>query len=167
MRSSEIDASFTRFVAARGGLMRRSAAYLCAGDEADADDLLQATLVRAFASWSRIRDPATTDAYVRRIMVRLSYKRAQARRRPMDAVPDRITEQGPIERVDDRLMLLDALARLSARQRAVVVLRYYEGLTENEIADALGCAPGTVKSHASRALNALRPLLETTEIQRS
>jgi RNA polymerase sigma-70 factor (sigma-E family) len=149
------DHEFTRYVEARGGALLRTAVFLCAGDRSGAEDLVQATLVRAYVAWQRVRDEGARDAYIRRIMVRESY------RRPSRAIPVVVgTEQTDgHESIEDRLDLFPLLAALPRQQRAVVVLRYYEDLSEREIADALGCSPGSVKRHASRALAALRARL--------
>lgn len=152
------DRAFTEYVDARAATMLRTAVHLCAGDTAAAEDLVQNTLVRTYVSWRKVRDPGLRDAYVRRIMVRLA---ARPSRRPTpverlpEPAPDRSHEHGYAERD----AISSYLAVLPARQRAVVVLRYYEDLSEREIADVLGCAPGTVKAHASRALATLRAQL--------
>ena len=153
------DRAFTDYVHARAGTMLRTAVHLCAGDRAAAEDLVQNTLVKTYVSWSRLRDPALRDAYVRRIMVRLSYRPG---RWPVPV--ERLPEPAPTSSTADghaaRDELWTYLATLPARQRAVVVLRYYEDLSERDIADALGCTPGTVKTHASRALATLRNRLQ-------
>ena len=149
------DGAFTQYVHARGAQMLRTAVHLCAGDAAAAEDLVQNTLVRTYVSWRKVRDPELRDAYVRRIMVRLA---ARPGRRPVPV--ERLPEPSPGASHEDVIADRDAvshlLAVLSPRQRAVVVLRYYDDLSERDIADALGCSPGTVKAHASRALTTLR-----------
>jgi RNA polymerase sigma-70 factor (sigma-E family) len=152
---SERDREFTRYVEARGGALLRTAVFLCAGDRAGAEDLVQASLVRAYVAWHRVRDEGARDAYVRRIMVREAYRRPRAPTLLPDK-PGPLDAHGP---VDDRLDLFPLLAALPRQQRAVVVLRYYEDLSERDIADALGCSPGSVKRHASRALATLRARL--------
>ena len=149
------DQEFTRYVEARGGALLRTAVFLCAGDRSGAEDLVQVTLVRAYVAWQRVREEGARDAYVRRIMVRESYRRPSIAM-PIMAEPD---ETHTHESIEDRLDLFPLLAALPRQQRAVVVLRYYEDLSEREIADALGCSPGSVKRHASRALAALRARL--------
>jgi RNA polymerase sigma-70 factor (sigma-E family) len=149
---SDRDQDFTRYVEARGGALLRTALFLCAGDRSGAEDLVQSTLVRAYVAWHRVRDEAARDGYVRRIMVRESYRRP-ARSLPVLGEQRLLDAHGPVE---DRLDLFPLLAALPRQQRAVVVLRYYEDLSEREIADALGCSPGSVKRHASRALATLR-----------
>jgi RNA polymerase sigma-70 factor (sigma-E family) len=149
------DGEFTRYVEARGSALLRTAVFLCAGDRPAAEDLVQASLVRAYVAWHRVREESARDAYVRRIMVRESYRRP-ARSTPIVAEPGVLDAHGPVE---DRLDLFRLLAELPRQQRAVVVLRYYEDLSERDIADALGCSPGSVKRHASRALGTLRSRL--------
>ncbi|MCW2792619.1 MAG: polymerase [Nocardioides sp.] len=164
----ERDRAFTEYVHVRASAMLRTAVYLCAGDTAEAEDLVQNTLVRAYASWHRVRDAGSRDAYVRRIMVRLSYRRARSASRRLELDPERPRERSRsgVDQTDaivDRQALLPFLRELPAQQRAVVVLRFYEDLSERDIADALGCAPGTVKSHASRALATLRARLDAVD----
>lgn len=130
-----------------------------AGDAASAEDALQAAYARAFASWRRVSAADHPEAYVRRIVVNEilgTRRRAWWKRErptgdlPATAVPS--SEAAYVER--DRLWR--AVLELPPRQRAVVVLRYYEDLSEEEIADTLGCSRGTVKSQASAALAKLR-----------
>jgi RNA polymerase sigma-70 factor (sigma-E family) len=156
------DGAFTEYVHARGTALRRTAVHLCAGDEAAADDLLQNSLIRTYQSWSKVRDEGSRDAYVRRIMVRLSYRRE--RRIGLGWVEGAhatSAEHGVVE----RHTVWEYLGSLPPRQRAVVVLRYYEDLSEREIAEVLGCSTGSVKTHASRALASLRVRLAETEEQ--
>ena len=156
-------ASFEVFVAARSAALLRTA-YLLTGSLPDAEDLLQTTLIKVYVAWPRVRAADSPDAYARRVLVNafLSARRPArfARERLVAVPPERGT---PDPDVADRLALWPVVAALPPRQRAVVVLRYYAGLSEAEIADALGCAPGTVKSTASAALKALRSRLTTTE----
>lgn len=147
---------FEAFVSARYAALLRTA-YLLTGDHHDAEDLLQQTLVKAVAAWARIDgDP---EPYVRTILVRQNVSRWRARRwreLPTQAPPDvAATDQD----TDDRLALRHALGVLAPRQRAVIVLRYYEDLTESQTADALGIAVGTVKSQTRDALRRLRETL--------
>jgi RNA polymerase sigma-70 factor (sigma-E family) len=155
MGVSSRDGEFTRYVEARGSALLRVAVFLCAGDRTGAEDLVQSTLVRAYVAWHRVRDETARDAYVRRIMVRESYRRTPS------ASPSSMSGR-PVDghhSVDDRLDLFALLAGLPRQQRAVIVLRYYEDLSERDIADALGCSTGSVKRHASRALSTLRARL--------
>lgn len=151
---------FEQFVAARRAALLRSA-YLMTGDLHDADDLVQVTLVKAVGAWERIAD--RPEPYVRRILAREvtnRWRRRRWREVPHAELPDRpATQRGDPDDVD---LLEWALATLSPRQRAVVVLRYYDDLTERETADALGISVGTVKSHARDALARLRDLVPTS-----
>ncbi|WP_151082507.1 SigE family RNA polymerase sigma factor [Nocardioides cynanchi] len=144
---------FEAFVAARYDALLRTA-YLLTGDHHDAEDLLQQSLVKAVGAWGRIvGDP---EPYVRTILVRQNVSRWRRRRwREVhtDLVPDRAEQDDGAE---DRMQLQQALALLAPRQRAVIVLRYYEDLTEAQTAEALGIAVGTVKSQARDALKRLR-----------
>jgi RNA polymerase sigma-70 factor (sigma-E family) len=144
---------FEAFVAARYVALLRTA-YLLTGHHQDAEDLLQQTLVKAVGAWRRIEgDP---EPYVRTILVRQNVSRWRHRRwreLSADVLPE---GQVVAEGVEDRLALHRALGVLAPRQRAVIVLRYYEDLTEAETARALGVAVGTVKSQARDALRRLR-----------
>jgi RNA polymerase sigma-70 factor (sigma-E family) len=156
------DEEFTRYVEARSPALLRTAVYLCAGDQAAADDLMQTTLVKAYVTWHKLQDPDKRNAYVRQIMVRESYRRGPGRARDRSHVSETQERAVPAVERDDHLSLMPHLAALPRQQRAVVVLRYYEDLSERQIADALGCSPGSVKSHASRALATLRMRLDGT-----
>ena len=142
-------------MAARASALLRTA-YLLTGHAADAEDLLQRALIKAVPAWSRVYgDP---EAYVRRIMVRENISRWRGRRWrevPVAEVPERSATSA---RADERLVLQAALAALAPRQRAVIVLRYFEDLTEVETARVLGISVGTVKSQHRDALNRLRSL---------
>ena len=147
--------TFEEYVAARRSALLRTA-YLLTGHHEDAEDLVQVALVKAVPHWARIAgDP---EPYVRKIMARESISRWRRRRwREVhtDPLPDAPSE-GPGA---DRVAHQAALAQLAPRQRAVVVLRYYEDLTEAETARVLGIAVGTVKSQARDALARLRELV--------
>jgi RNA polymerase sigma-70 factor (sigma-E family) len=149
-------ASFAEFVGLRGQALQRTA-YLLTSDWALAEDLVQTALARAYPRWNRIvaDDP---EAYVRRIVV--NTWSSWWRRRWRGEVP---TETLPEQAVPDvydgsdrRDALRAALDRLPKRQRAIVVLRYHEDMSEAQVADALGVSVGTVKSQASRALAKMR-----------
>ena len=152
----EADDAFAAFVAARSRHLLQ-AAHLLTGDRHRAEDLLQTALTRAYLRWDRIDEP---EGYVRRTMVNAHtdwWRRRPWREQPVDEVPETPVADGTAS-YDTRDAVLSALATLSPRQRAVVVLRYYEGLSEAEIAAQLGCSPGTVKSACSRAPERLRAL---------
>ncbi|NHB84047.1 SigE family RNA polymerase sigma factor [Tessaracoccus sp. HDW20] len=157
-----LEHGFTEFVATHGAQLRRTA-HLLTGGACGADDLVQDTLVKAWLAWRRI-DPSTASAYVRRIMVNLATDRW--RRRRYESFPGEFAGR-PDERStrdfeasDDRSFILAQLGTLSARERAIIVLRYYHDLTEADVAETLGCSVGTVKSTASRALARLRSRAE-------
>lgn len=147
--------SFAEFVAARSNRLLR-VAYLLTRDWALAEDLLQTSLAKAWSAWPRIEgDP---EPYVRKILVNTYttwWRRRWNSERPTEVLPERPTadEHGSI---DERDQIRRALTRLPRQQRAVLVLRYYEDLSEVEIAETLGISPGTVKSHAFKGLANLR-----------
>ena len=150
------DGEFADYVAARHtALLRR--AYLLTGNQADAEDLVQTTLAKTYRAWGRIRDREAVDAYVRRTMVntRRSWLRRPFRETPTDALPEPRARDGMPD-VGQRDVLRRVLMELPAKQRAAVVLRYYEDLSEQETAEVLGVSVGTVKSSVSRALARLR-----------
>jgi RNA polymerase sigma-70 factor (sigma-E family) len=147
------------FVAARGAALSR-AAYLLTGDRHTAEDLVQETYVVMVRQWRRI-DSSNPEPYVRRIMYSRFVDGWRRRRlaefptaTPLE-VGDPVDESG---RAVDRLTLGDALLRLTPRQRAVLVLRFFEDLTEAQAADALGVSTSTVKSQTRVALQRLRDL---------
>ena len=147
---------FEAFVASRYVALLRTA-FLLTGDHHDAEDLLQQALVKAVGAWGRITgDP---EPYVRTILVRQNISRWRRRRwreLPTDTPGDvAVTDVG----AEDRLELHRALGVLAPRQRAVIVLRYYEDLTEVQTAEALGISVGTVKSQARDALRRLRDVV--------
>jgi RNA polymerase sigma-70 factor (sigma-E family) len=154
----DLDADLAEFVAARWPALLRFG-LLLTGSVPDAEDLVQSALTRTAARWRSVRDRDRPEAYVRQAMVRLHVNRWRAllsRERPTAAVPDRSAPAHDIESFGLRSAVWAALATLPPRQRAVLVLRYYEDLSEAEIARVLGCQPGTVKSQAAKALRALR-----------
>lgn len=154
-------AAFAEFVAARSGALHR-AAYLIVGDVGLAQDLVQEALTKTYVAWPRLRDPGNAEAYTRKAITTtaISWFRRKSwyGERPAEVVPDR-ADAGHADAVAVRTTLMQALAQLPPRQRAVVVLRYYEDLTEAQTAAMLGCAVGTVKSQASAALSKLRDLM--------
>lgn len=145
-------AGFEQFVAARRPALLRSA-YLLTGSHHDAEDLVQATLLRVVPHWSRIA--ADPEPYVRRVLARESVTRWRARRW-RERSTEHLPERPAVDQPSDRVALRDALATLSPRQRAVLVLRYYDDLTEAATAEALGISVGTVKSYAREGLAGLR-----------
>ena len=135
-------------------------AYLLLGDAAEAEDLTQTALAKTYASWSRVREPAAARGYARTVLVNTATswfrRRSWRNELPTETLPERLA---PDTANDDRPVLMAALARLAPRQRAVVVLRFYDDLSVAETARALGISPGTVKSQTSVALDRLREVL--------
>jgi RNA polymerase sigma-70 factor (sigma-E family) len=148
--------AFRAYVVARSSALLRTA-YLLTGNRADAEDLLQTALAKTYLAWDRIREREALDGYVRRVMVntQTSFWRRKKPEALYDDVPD---SPGRDRHADSDLhdALWTALAQLPRRQRAIVVLRYYEDLSEAETAAVLGISVGTVKSTTSRALTKLR-----------
>jgi len=150
---SSVSASRT---AARIALLRM--AIMLTGNRADAEDLLQAALVKTYRSWSKINDRAALDAYVRRAMVNTHiswWRRRRLDEYPTDELPDQVVADHARES-DMAEVVRRALDRLPQRMRAAVMLRYFEDMTEPEIAATLGISLGTVKSTVSRAVARLR-----------
>jgi RNA polymerase sigma-70 factor (sigma-E family) len=151
------DPCFREYVAARSRSLLR-AAYLLTGNIADAEDLVQSALAKTYQAWDRIEDRAALDGYVRRAMVNTHiswWRRRRVEEFPTDEVPDQVVAD-PSGDSDLADTLRRAIDRLPQRMRAAVVLRYYEDMTEAEVADVLGVSLGTVKSTVSRAVAKLR-----------
>jgi len=160
-----VDEEFAEFVAARWASLYRLA-YLLAASPTGAEDLLQTTLEKAYVNWSRIGRMDHAEAYVRRMLANTlvsSRRRAWTRERPTDELPEAVADSVE-EPLVDRHLFWPLVCALPARQRAVIVLRYYEDLSEAQIADVLGCAPGTVKSQSSAAIAALRRALAASGV---
>ena len=151
---------YVAFTQARYGSMYRTS-YLLTGDHHAAEDLLQVVLTKLYSAWPRVREVASPDAYARRALANefLSLRRRRWTREVLSAHPADLAGagwvSGPEEAVVETAMVWQALRKLTPKQRAVMVLRYYEELSEGEIATALDIAPGTVKGHAHAALAAL------------
>lgn len=161
---------FADFVRADAPRLLWVATLLCNGDRGAAEDLAQDALVETFRRWSRVENPDARLAYARRVMVRMATRRWRARDRLMEvstADPPPGAAAGDGVDADAVLDLRGALRQLPVRQRAVMVLRYYEDLTEAQIADVLGCSRGSVKKHASRAIAALSVRLDDPAEARS
>ncbi len=153
------DEEYAAFAAARYRALVRTGLALT-GDLGHAEDLAQSALVRTYLAWNRLREPASAEAYARRILLRLALR---ARRRKWNGeiatehLPEPVT--GSTAWTGENELALDvrrALAALPVGQRAVVVLRYLDDLSETETARPLGISPGTVKSRAARGLASLR-----------
>jgi len=151
---------FDTFVRTRSRALLR-AARLLTGDEHLAEDLVQSALARTHQAWPRLRDPANAEAYARQVMYRLQisvWRRRRIAERLSGDLPEPVR---PARREDTdalslRLSMHQALARLTPKQRAVLVLRYFEDRSEVDAAQVLGVSVGTVKSQAARALARLR-----------
>jgi RNA polymerase sigma-70 factor (sigma-E family) len=153
---------FEQFVVARSGALLRTA-YLLTGSHQDAEDLVQAVLIKAVPRWGRIHEH---EPYLRRMLVHESVSRWR-RRRWRETSTESIPEPAAAtDDLDRRLVLQQALRRLAPRQRAVVVLRYFDDLTEAQTADALGISVGTVKSQCRDALARLRTLVPDLDVDR-
>ena len=150
---------FTAFARNRTHALLRSA-YLLTGDQHLAEDLVQASLARTYLAWRRLDDPANAEAYARRVMYRLqvsSWRRRRLRESLTTDLPEpRHPGTDPTDAADVRLTLRAALLKLPPRQRAVLVLRFFEDHTEAEAAELLDVTVGTVKSQTARGLARLR-----------
>nr|WTB31839.1 SigE family RNA polymerase sigma factor [Streptomyces sp. NBC_00830] len=152
------EAEFHEFVRARWSHLVRTA-YLLTGDVHHAEDLTQTALAKAYRSWRRVSRSDSPEAYVRRILVNCNSDRFRKRRvaEALTAAPPEVAGRDEaVSWADERSALLAALAGLPPKQRAVIVMRYWEDLSEGEVAEVLGCSPGTVKSQASKGLAKLR-----------
>ncbi|WP_374226713.1 SigE family RNA polymerase sigma factor [Micromonospora sp. WMMB482] len=157
MSRDPLEEEFREFVAARSGALLRTA-YLLAGDWATAEDLLQTALTKTYLAWKRLGGIDAIEPYARRVMVNTStswWRRRWHGERPTEVLPERAGVD-EIEQQLDRDALWRHLQALPARQRAVLVLRFYEDMSEAQTAALLEISPGTVKSQTSRALNTLR-----------
>ena len=157
----EVDEGFAAYVRARGDHPLR-VAVLLTGDWHAAEDLVQASLVKLYRAWPRLDTAADPDAYLRRIMVNThrSWWRARWRREaPAAVLPESVGGDDLAERQAVGAVVREALALLPRQQRAVLVLRYCEDLSEASVAEVLGCSVGTVKAHAHRGLRTLRERL--------
>ena len=154
------DAEFTEYLQARQPSLLRTA-YLLTGDRHTAEDVLQTSLAKLYLAWDKVQDRGAVDAYVRRIMVNENnslWRKPWKKREHATEVLPTGTEPSYVDSPDDGTgrALWDVVQSLPPKARAVVVLRYYEQLSEAETADVLGISVGTVKSQCSRAIAALR-----------
>lgn len=156
MAQMAADPAFEEFVAARYASLVRTG-YLLTGDRGHAEDLVQHALARTYLSWGRLDEVANAEAYTRTVMVRevVRWRRRWRSEVPTDPLPEPVGGDHA-STVDIVQAVRRALAMLPVAQRAVLVLRYFDDLSEAQIAELLGCSPGTVKSRCSRALAALR-----------
>jgi RNA polymerase sigma-70 factor (sigma-E family) len=155
------DAEFLEYAGAHRGRMLRTARLLTGGDAHWAEDLVQVALTKLYVHWAKVRREDGAARYADRILVNafLDERRRMWRRR--ESITDRVHDPEPSPGLDhaDRLAVLQALAKLPRRQRAVVVLRYFQDLDVHATAELLGCTDGTVKSQTSRGLATMRDLL--------
>lgn len=154
------DEGFAAYFASRSGAMRGTAFLLC-GDWHRAEDLVQTAFVKLYRAWHRVGAREKLDAYTRQILVRtfLDETRGGFRHRE-EPTADTVDRAAPeVSGPEDRLVLVRALADLPARQRATLVLRFWEDLSVEDTAKALRCSEGTVKSQTSRGLDAMRDLV--------
>ncbi|GGM25878.1 hypothetical protein GCM10011608_08300 [Micromonospora sonchi] len=162
--SDPLEDEFRDFVTARSGALLRSA-YLLTGDWGTAEDLLQTALTKTYLAWKRLGGIEAIEPYARRVMVNTStswWRRRWHGERPTEVMPERAAAD-VIEQQLDRDVLWRHLRALPARQRAVLVLRFYEDMSEAQTAALLDISPGTVKSQTSRALATLRRRIGTED----
>jgi RNA polymerase sigma-70 factor (sigma-E family) len=156
------DAAFRDFAAAARPRLVRTAYLLC-GDSHEAHDLVQVTLMRVHRRWRAIERSDLPAAYARRVLINLAAsfwrRRLRAPLVALSAAGEPAAGPDPFAAYDDRTELWQAVQALPPRTRAILVLRYWEDLSEAEIATALGCSVGSVKSQASRGLDRLRLVL--------
>lgn len=163
MKRAEREAAYVEFATTRRDQLRRIAYGMC-GDWHRADDLVQTALVKLYVAWPRVAHGGAEDAYARKILLNASIdasRRPSRRESPTDTLPERPAP--PDTSVEDRASLVAALQQIPAQQRATVLLRHWVGLSVTEVALELGIAEGTVKSHSSRGLAALRELMAAAE----
>lgn len=151
------EAEFESFALAQRSALRRYAYYL-SGDWSEADDIVQKALAKLFAAWNRI-EPAGAGAYARRVVTNVFFSHRRLawvrKERTAERLPETAIER-PQEEVDLRLSVGAAMERLTPRERATLVLRFWEQLSVADTAAALGCSAGTVKSQTARGLGKLR-----------
>ena len=164
--SRDVEDRFREFVAARSAALLRTA-YLLTGDWGAAEDLVQTALTKVFLAWQRLGEIEAPEPYARKVLVNTAtswWRRRWHGERPTPTLPERPARDGTLD-FDERDLLWRHVTRLPARQRAVLVLRFYEDLSEAETARLLGVSTGTVKSQSSRALATLRQRLAEAGIE--
>lgn len=156
--SSATEAEFTAYVTERRASLYATAYHLT-GDRHAAEDLLQSALLSTFRAWDRISDKAAVGGYLRRTMTNLhisAWRRRKLNEYPTEELPETPGESDAMSGTELRTVLWQALAKLPETQRTMLVLRYYEGRTDPEIAETLQISVGTVKSSIWRSLRRLR-----------
>jgi RNA polymerase sigma-70 factor (sigma-E family) len=165
MAATEDD--FRVFVEHHWGPLIRTA-YLITGDRNHAEDLVQTALEKTHRRWRQVAAMEAPEAYVRKIMVNtaISWRRRRSWGEvPVNGAPDASSGGDEYHRIEQRQQLMAALRKVPPKMRAVLVLRYFEDLTEAEVAQAMGCSVGTVKSQASRGLQRLRADMEAAGVR--
>lgn len=163
MRSSRSD--FEEFAAAATPALLR-AGYLLTGDQHLAEDLVQTALARTYRSWRRLHETGNAHAYARKVMYHLQvawWRRKRVAEHLVDRPVDVVSEDTAAQ-TDLRLSLRQALQALTGKQRAIVVLRFFEDRSTAETAEIMGCTEGTVKTQTFRALDKLRAVLPDLEL---
>ena len=163
---SSMEEEFREFVAARSAALLRTA-YLLAGDWATAEDLLQTALTKTYLAWKRLGEIEAVEPYARRVLVNTAtswWRRRWHGERPTEVLPERAAPD-QLEEQLERDVLWRHVKALPARQRAVLVLRFYEDMSEAQTAALLNISAGTVKSQTSRALTTLRHRLAAEGIE--
>lgn len=167
--ANDRDRDFSDYYRARGASMRATAYLLCA-DWYLAEDLVQTAFTKLYLIWRRVSQYEALDAYLRQTVFRtfIDYKRRPWRRERATDVTSAVFERAETwdNPVDERLLLVRALDKLPPRQRAVLVLRFWEDLSVCETAEVLGCTSGTVKSQSAKGLRTLRGLLDESSPSR-
>ncbi|UQX02673.1 SigE family RNA polymerase sigma factor [Streptomyces sp. RerS4] len=156
--SSTSEAEFTAYVQERRAALYATAFHLT-GDRHEAEDLLQSALFSTYRAWDRISDKAAVGGYLRRTMTNLhisAWRRRKLNEYPTEELPETASDTDAMRGTELRAVLWQALARIPEPQRTMLVLRYYEGRTDPEIAEILGISVGTVKSSIWRSLRRLR-----------
>lgn len=164
--NTDTEREFGDFVAARSDALCRFAYLLC-GDWHRAEDAVQTALTKLYLAWKRVHHHGSLEPYVRKIILNVltSERRLSRfrRERLSGDLPERADGTDLAVSAHNRMAVLQALAKVPPRQRAVIVLRYWEDQSLEQVAEALGCSVGTVKSQAARGLTALRQALGATE----
>ncbi|MFE9255178.1 SigE family RNA polymerase sigma factor [Streptomyces sp. NPDC006879] len=156
--SQSAEAAFTAYVRERRSALYATAFHLT-GDRHEAEDLLQSALFSTYRAWDRISDKAAVGGYLRRTMTNLhisAWRRRKLNEYPTEELPETVSDTDAMRGTELRAVLWQALARLPETQRTMLVLRYYEGRTDPEIAEILDISVGTVKSSIWRSLRRLR-----------
>jgi RNA polymerase sigma-70 factor (sigma-E family) len=157
------EAEYRDYVAARSHALWHTAFLMC-GDAHQAEDVVQTALLKLYVAWHRVERADNRDAYVRRVLARCvidEKRRGWRRERAVAEVPEPMAQEDPD--IGERDAVLRVLARLAPRQRATLVLRFWEDLSIEQTADLLGCSPGTVRSQTARGLATLRGFLLDTQ----